>query len=106
MVAWKEKETVLITEKEEMVMRSKTNTDSDLSERACRADMGKLVLEGMMTVFIVLIFLFIAQNWVLTNVDDTPFTPTCRLSDSRAGIGSSVHYESNKIMDGYELVLQ
>ena len=87
-------------------MRSKANTDSDLSERACRADMGKLVLEGMMTIFIVLIFLFIAQNWVLTNAGETSFTSTCRLSDGRAGIGGPVPYETNKIIDGYKLVLQ
>ncbi len=78
-------------------MRSKTNTGSD---------MGKLVLEGMMTIFIVLIFLFIAQNWVLTNEDDTSFATTCSLSDGRAGIGESILYETNKIIDGYKLVLQ
>ena len=43
-------------------MRSKANTDSD---------MGKLVLEGMMTAFIVLMFLFVAQNWALKNIGDT-----------------------------------
>ncbi len=59
-------------------MRSMANTSSDMS---------KLILEGMLTIFIVLMFLFIAQNWVLTNVDDTPFVPTCSLSDGRAGIG-------------------
>jgi hypothetical protein len=76
-------------------MRSNANTDSD---------MGKLVLEGMMTIFIVLIFLFIAQNWVLTNADDTPFTPTCSLSDVRVRIGKPVLYETNKIMDGYKFI--
>ena len=78
-------------------MRSKANTDSD---------MGKLVLEGMMTVFIVLIFLFIVQNWVLTNTGETPFTPRCSLPDERIGPGRTVHYETNKIIDGYKLVLQ
>jgi hypothetical protein len=78
-------------------MRSNANTDSD---------MGKLVLEGMMTVFIVLTFLFIVQNWVLTNVDDTAFTPTCSLSEGRVGISKPVLYETNKIIDGYKLVLQ
>ena len=77
-------------------MRSKTNTGSD---------MGKLVLEGMMTIFIVLIFLFIAQNWVLTNEDDSPFTTTCSLSDGRAWIVGPVSYETNKIIDGYKLVV-
>ena len=91
-VAWKGKETVLITKKGGMDMRSKTNTGSD---------MGKLVLEGMMTIFIVLIFLFIAQNWVLTNIDDTPFTSTCSLSNGRVGISGPVPYETNKIIDGY-----
>jgi hypothetical protein len=76
-----------------MDMGSKANSNSDL---------GKLVLEGMMTIFIVLIFLFIAQNWVLTNADDTPFTPSCSLTDGRAGIGVPVSYETNKIMDGYK----
>ncbi len=84
-------------------MRSKANTGSDLSERPCRADMSKLVLEGMMTVFIVLMFLFIAQNWVLTNVDDTSFTPTCSLPDSKIVIGGPVLYETNKILDDYTL---
>lgn len=78
-------------------MRRMANTSSD---------MGKLILEGMMTVFIVLMFLFIAQNWVLTDVDDTPFAPTCSLSDGRVGIDGSVPYETNKIIDGYKLVLQ
>ena len=83
-------------------MKSKANTKSDLSERPCRADMGKLVLEGMMTVFIVLMFLFIAQNWVLTNVDNTPFTPTCSLPDGKVGIVGHV-YESNNIINDYNL---
>ncbi len=78
-------------------MRSKANTDSGLYE-----DIGKLVFEGMMTVFIVLIFLFIAQNWVLTNANDTPFTPTCSLSDGRVGIVGHVH-ESNNIINDYTL---
>ncbi len=72
-------------------MRSKAKTNSD---------MGKLVLEGMMTVFIVLIFLFIAQNWVLTNADDTMFTPTCSLPGAKVG---TVPFETNNIMDDYTL---
>ena len=56
-----------------------------------------------MTVFIVLIFLFIAQNWVLTNADDTPFMPTCSLPDGKVRIGGSVLYETNKILDDYTL---
>ncbi len=74
-------------------MRSKANTGSDMS---------KLVLEGMMTVFIVLIFLFIAQNWVLTNADNTPFMPTCSLPDGKVGIVGRV-YESNNIINDYNL---
>jgi len=73
-------------------MRSRVNTKSD---------MGKLVLEGMMIIFIVLVFMFIVQNWVLTNADDTPFTPTCSLSDSRVEIGWPVNYETGRIIDGY-----
>ncbi len=76
------------------------------SKAKINSDMGKLVLEGMMTIFIVLIFLFIAQNWVLTNADDTPFTPTCRLPVGGVGIGGPVPYEINRIIDGYKLVLQ
>ena len=91
---------------EGMIMRRKANINSDLSARPCRADIGKLVLEGMMTIFIVLIFLFIAQNWVLTNIDDTPFTSTCSLSDGRVGLSGPVPYETNKIIDGYNLILQ
>ncbi len=74
-----------------MDMRSKVNTDSD---------QGKLVLEGMMTIFIALIFLFIAQNWVLTNADDTPFMPTCSLPDGVVEIGGSASCETNKIITG------
>ena len=72
-------------------MRREANADSNI---------GKLVLEGMMTIFIVLIFLFIVQNWVLTNTDDTPFTQTCSLSDGMAGIGKPVLCETNKINSG------
>lgn len=87
-------------------MRSKANTSSDSSppEHPCRADIGKLILEGMMTVFIVLMFLFIAQNWVLTNVGATLFTPTC--TDGGVGIGEPAPYETNNIIGGYKLVLQ
>jgi len=79
-------------------MRSKANTDSDLSERICGANIGKLALEGLMTIFIVLIFLYIAQNWILTNVDDTPFTPTCSLSDVRVEIGEPVCVVRNELI--------
>ena len=96
-VPWKGQEIVLITKEEGMDMRREVNTEFDL---------GKLILEGMMTIFIVLMFLFIAQNWVLTNVYDTPFAPTCSLSDGKVGIGGPVPYETNKIMDGYKLILQ
>ena len=75
-------------------MRSKVNVDSDI---------GRLVLEGMMTIFIVLIFLFIARNWVLTNADETLFATTCNLSDGGVGIDRSGSYETNKIIDNYKL---
>ncbi len=78
-------------------MRREVNTESD---------MGKLILEGMMTIFIVLIFLLIARNWVLTNTAEAPFTPACSLSDGRVGIDWAGPYETNKIIDGYKLVLQ
>ncbi|GAX62846.1 membrane carboxypeptidase [Candidatus Scalindua japonica] len=63
------------------------------------SDMGKLILEGMMTVFIVLIFLFIAQNWVLTDDNKISFTPTCRLSGDKPGISESVPYKPKKIIN-------
>jgi hypothetical protein len=69
-------------------------------------DIGKYIMEGMLTIFIVLIFLLIAQNWVLTNTGETSFTTTCSLSDGGAWIGRPVPYETNKIMDGYKLILQ
>lgn len=75
-------------------MRSKANVDSDL---------GRLVLEGMTIVFIVLIFLFIARNWVLTNTEDTLFAPTCNVSEGRAGIEGYESIVTNKIIDGYKL---
>jgi hypothetical protein len=84
-------------------MKNKVNTDSDLVKQIYGADIGKLIFEGMVTIFIVLIFMFIAQNWVLTDVDNTPFTPTCSLIDDRAGVGMSVSYETNKIMDSYKI---
>ena len=78
-------------------MRRNVNNESDV---------GKLILEGMMTIFIVLIFLLIARNWVLTNTDEAPFTPACSLSDGRVGIDWSGPLETNKIIGGYKLVLQ
>ena len=73
-------------------MRSKVNVD-----------IGKYIMEGMMTIFIVLIFLFIAQNWVLTNTDDTPLTATCNLSEIMVEIGGPESYETDKIIDNYKL---
>ncbi|KHE91470.1 MAG: hypothetical protein K8F52_16085 [Candidatus Scalindua rubra] len=96
-------------------MKSKTKTDYDLypseqpfraGERTCCADIGKIVLEGMMTVFIVLIFLFVVQNWVLRNADDTPFAPTCRLTEGGVGVGWPVSYETDKTADVYKSILQ
>ncbi|MBT3354590.1 MAG: hypothetical protein HN402_06685 [Candidatus Scalindua sp.] len=85
-------------------MKSKVNTNSNLVKRIYGTDIGKLVFEGIMTIFIVLIFMFIAQNWVLTNVDDDIlFTPTCRLTGERAGVSMPVSYETNKIMDSYKI---
>ncbi|MBC8552963.1 MAG: hypothetical protein H8D23_25335 [Candidatus Brocadiales bacterium] len=78
-------------------MRSEVNTNSEI---------GKLVFEGMMTVFIVLIFLFIAQNWVLTNADDTIFAPTYNLDDGRVEFGGFVSCETDKTIDGYKLIRQ
>ena len=73
-------------------MRSKVNVD-----------IGKYIMEGMMTILIILIFLLIAQNWVLTNTDDTPLTATCNLSEIRVEIGEPVPYEIDKIIDSYKL---
>ena len=85
-------------------MKNKVNIDSDLVKRIYGADIGKLIFEGMITIFIVLIFMFIAQNWVLTNVeDDTLFTPTCSLTDERPCVSMPVSYETNKIMDSYKI---
>ncbi len=70
-------------------MRGDVNNDYDI---------GRFVLEGMMTIFIVLIFLFIVQNWVLTNTGETSFAPTCGLSDMGTEIDPLVPYEINKIM--------
>ncbi len=72
-------------------MRSKANVD-----------IGRFILEGMMTIFIVLIFLFIVQNWVLTNTGETSFLPVCSLSDGEAGVGRSVRGSTN-IIDNYKL---
>ncbi len=80
-----------------MDMRRKVNAESD---------MGKLILEGMMTIFIVLIFLLIARNWVLTNTDEAWFASTCILSEGKVEIDWPVPHETNKIIDVYKLVLQ
>ncbi len=74
-------------------MRSNANTGSNMS---------KLVLEGMMTIFIVLIFLFIVQNWVLTNTGNALFVPTCSLTENRVEIGGPA-YKSKNIIDDYKL---
>ncbi len=78
-------------------MRDKVNTNFDI---------GKLVFEGMMTVFIVLIFLFIAQNWVLTDSVETSFQATCSVSDGRVGSGEHLFYETNRVIDGDDLILR
>ncbi len=95
-------------------MKREAKTNSNLSvqdwmgtdERNSQSDVCKLVFEGMVTIFIVLVFLFIAQNWALKNADDTPFAPTCSLTEGRVGIGGSVPYETNKTIDSYRLILQ
>jgi len=95
-------------------MKSKAKTNSNLSvkdwtgsgEQDSQSDVCKLIFEGMMTIFIVLVFMFIAQNWVLTNVDDTPFSPICDLTESKVGIGGPVTNETSKTIDGYNLLLQ
>ncbi len=95
-------------------MKSEAKINSNMSvqgwtgtdERNNQSDVCKLVFEGMVTIFIVLVFMFIAQTWVLTKADDTPFSPTCSLTEGRVGIGGPVPYETNKTIDGYELLLQ
>jgi len=95
-------------------MKSKAKTNSNLSvkdwtgsdEQDSQSDVCKLIFEGMMTIFIVLVFLFIAQNWVLTNVDDTPFSPTCSLTEGKVGLGGPVTNETSNTIDGYNLLLQ
>ncbi|MDP6924984.1 MAG: hypothetical protein R2568_01985 [Candidatus Scalindua sp.] len=95
-------------------MKSKAKTNSNLSvrdwsgtdERDSQSDVCKLIFEGMMTVFIVLVFLYIAQNWVLTNIDETPYSPTCNLAEGRVGLGGLDHNETNKTIEGYNLILQ
>ena len=87
-------------------MKSKVKANSNLlvqdwtdtGERNSQSDVCKLVFEGMMTIFIVLVFMFIAQHWVLTNTDDTPFLSTYSLTEGRGGIGGSAPYETNKTL--------
>jgi hypothetical protein len=50
--------------------------------------------------------MFIAQNWVVTNADDTPFSPTCSLTEGRVRIGGSVPNETNNTIDSYKSILQ
>jgi len=45
-----------------------------------------------------LVFMFIAQHWVLTNTDDTPLLSTYSLTEGRGGIGGSAPYETNKTL--------
>ena len=95
-------------------MKSKAKTNSNLSvqdwtdtgERNSQSDVCKLVFEGMMTIFIVLVFIFIVQNWVLTNTDDTPFLSTCSLTEGRGGIDGFAPNETNKTIGGYKIILQ
>ncbi len=90
-------------------MKSEAKNNSNLSlpdlvgtdEGDSPLDVCKLVFEGMVTIFIVLVFLFIAQTWVLTKADDTPFSPTCSLTEGMVGIGGPMPYETNKTIDGY-----
>ncbi len=95
-------------------MKSRANNNSNLSlpdwmgtgEGNSQMDVCKLVFEGMVTIFIVLVFLFIAQNWVLIKEDRISYTPTCNLTEGRVGLGVPISYETNKTIDGYELMLQ
>ena len=95
-------------------MKSKAKTNSNLSvkdwtgtdEQDSQLGASKLIFEGMMTIFIVLVFIFIAQNWVLINVDDTPFSPACGLTEGKVGLGGPVTNETSKTIDGYNLLLQ
>ncbi len=95
-------------------MKSRAKNNSNLSvpdwagtdKQNSQSDVCKLVIEGMVTIILVLVFMFIAQNWVLTNEDGTSYTPTCSLAEGRVGIGVPISSETNKTIDGYELVLQ
>ena len=95
-------------------MKNKAKTNSNLSvqdwtgtdEQDSQSDVCKLIFEGMMTIFIVLVFLYIAQNWVLTNTDDTLFSPTCSLTEGMVGISGSIPNETNNTIDSYKLILQ
>ncbi len=95
-------------------MKSRAKNNSNLSvpdwagtdKQNSQSDVCKLVIEGMVTIILVLVFMFIAQNWVLTNEDGTSYTPTCSLTEGRVGIGVPISCEANKTIDGYELVLQ
>jgi hypothetical protein len=70
-------------------MKSEAKINSNMSvhdwtgtdERNNQSDVCKLIFEGMVTIFIVLVFMFIAQNWVVKNTDETPFAPTCSLDE-------------------------
>ncbi len=92
-------------------MKSKAKTNSQLSiqnwrgagEQNSQSDVCKLVLEAMMTIFIVLVFMFIVQNWVLKKTDDTPFMPTCSLTEGMVEINGSLPCKTNKIIDGYNI---
>ncbi len=90
-------------------MKSEAKNNSNLSlpdwmgtyEGDSQLDVCKLIFEGMVTIFIVLVFMFIVQTWVLTEADDTPFLPTYSLAEGRVGIGGPVPYETDKTIDGY-----
>ncbi len=94
-------------------MKSEAKINSNMSvqgwtgtdERNNQSDVCKLIFEGMVTIFIVLVFMFIAQNWVVKDTDETPFVPTCSLDEGRVGVGP-VSYKTNKSIDGYRLILQ
>ena len=92
-------------------MKSVAKTNSNLSmqdwtgigERDSQSDVCKLVFEGMVTIFIVLVFMFIAQNWVLKKTDDSLFMPTCSLTEGMVEINGSLPCKTNKIIDDYNI---
>ncbi len=83
-----------------MSVQGWTGTD----ERSNQSNVCKLIFEGMVTIFIVLVFMFIAQNWVLINTEEAPVSPTCSLSDRMVEGGWPI--ATDKAVGGYKLIRQ